>query len=302
MKFTGILLLLTGLILYTGIDLQARTSKKSAPHVLVIGLDGLGSHGFQLAKTPHMDALMKNGSFSLAARTVIPSSSGAAWSSMITGATVERHGIGYNSWTVDNKLLEPVFKDGYDMFPTIFGETRKHKPGAVIGAIYHWSSFGNFIEKGACDLSISAGSEDETTQKACEFLASKHPDLAFIHLDNIDHGGHHGGYRSEEYGKSIEKADSLVGVIMSSLKESGMLEQTVVFIIADHGGFEKGHGGIHADEMIVPLIISGKGVKKGYEIKHPVFTCDLAPTIAWLFGFKLNEWVTGKPLFDAFLK
>ena len=299
MKLT---LIFVGLILWFNLGLQAANPSKRIPYVLVIGIDGLGAHGFGMAKTPNMNELMKNGSYSLAARTVVPSVSGPAWSSMITGTTVERHGIGDNSWTVDKKILEPVFKSEYNMFPTIFGETRKHLPKAIIGAIYHWDSFGNFIEKGVCDLSISANSEDMATQKACDFIAGKHPDFTFVHLDLVDHGGHSGGYRSTVYAKSIEKADSLVGVLIAKLKDTGMLNQTVVFILADHGGFKNGHGGTHPDEMIVPFIISGKGVKKGYEIKHPVFTYDLAPTVAWLFGFELNEWVTGKPLKDAFAK
>ncbi len=35
-------------------------------------------------------------------------------------------------------------------------------------------------------------------------------------------------------------------------------------------------------------------------IEHLVFNYDLAPTVAWLYGFELNEWITGKPLRDAF--
>jgi predicted AlkP superfamily pyrophosphatase or phosphodiesterase len=298
--YMRIILVVMSLVLWLNIDLQAGNPSKKHPHVLVIGLDGLGAHGIGMAKTPNMHELMKNGSYSLAARTVVPSSSGPAWSSMITGTTVDRHGIGNNSWTVDTKILEPVFKGKYNMFPTIFGEIRDHLPQTVIAAVYHWSSFGNFIEKGVCDLSVPAESEDLATQKACDFLATKHPDFMFVHLDLVDHAGHGYGYRSSEYAKSVEKADSLVGVLMTKLKETGILDQTVVFIIADHGGLDKKHGGISPDEMIVPFIISGKGVKKGYEIKHPVFTYDLAPTVAWLFGFQLNEWVTGKPLKDVF--
>ena len=159
--------------------LYAKNKKSNLPHVLVIGIDGLGAHGLGMAKTPIMDELMKNGAYSLAARTVVPSSSGPAWSSMITGTTVERHGIGNNSWTVDNKLMEPVYKGDHNMFPTIFGEIRDRVPGAVIGAIYHWKSFGNFIEPDVCDLSISAGSEDEAAQKACDFLVEN---FRILHL------------------------------------------------------------------------------------------------------------------------
>ena len=187
------------------------------------------------------------------------------------------------------------------MFPTIFGEIRKNLPQAVTGAIYHWGDFGNFIEKGVCDLSKPGSDEDVTTKLACDFLADKAPLFTFIQLDNVDHGGHHGGYRSDEYRKSVEKADSLVGVIINQLKKAGLYEKTVIFIVSDHGGIGTGHGGTTPDEMIVPLIISGKGIKKGYEINHPVFIYDLAPTVASLLGFRLNEWVSGKPLVDAYI-
>ena len=81
-SYIKIILLLTGLSLCLNPDLQAEKSSRSFPYVLVIGIDGLGAHGIGLSKTPHMNALMKSGSYSLAARTVVPSSSGPAWSSM----------------------------------------------------------------------------------------------------------------------------------------------------------------------------------------------------------------------------
>lgn len=304
MKMQFIDLVMAGIFLisFGGVDNTSAGNKpEKMPHVLVIGIDGLGAHGIPMANTPNMDKMMKEGAYSLDARTLMPSVSGPAWSGIITGATVERHGIGNNGWSVDKKELEPVYKGDHDMFPTIFGEIRKNYPMAIIGAIYQWNQFGNFIEKGVCDLSIAFSSEDTVTQKAGEYLAGMHPNFTFVHLDLVDHAGHHGGYRSEEYVHAVSKADSLVGVLIQKLKDIGMLDKTVVFIVADHGGLEKKHGGSSPDEMIVPFIIYGKGVKKGYEIKHPLFNYDLAPTVAWLFGFKLNEWVTGKPVTDAFV-
>src|SRR5512145_49782 len=140
MKNVKLFAYIVAFVLFIGNNTEAQ--KKVAnqhPDVLVIGLDGLGAHGIAMAKAPNLHELMKNGSYSLSARTVMPSSSGPAWSSMITGATVDRHGIGNNSWTVDNKVLEPVYKGDYNMFPTIFGEIRKNAPDAVIGTVYHWS-------------------------------------------------------------------------------------------------------------------------------------------------------------------
>ena len=108
-----IFVILLGVVGFHSCQISGR-DKRKVPYVLVIGIDGLGSHGFEIAKTPHMNELMKNGAWTLSARTVIPSRSGPAWSSMITGATVEKHGVGSNGWTVEEKLLEPVFKSDYD--------------------------------------------------------------------------------------------------------------------------------------------------------------------------------------------
>ena len=295
-----IFVILLGVVGFHSCQISGR-DKRKVPYVLVIGIDGLGSHGFETAKTPHMNELMKNGAWTLSARTVIPSRSGPAWSSMITGATVEKHGVGSNGWTVEEKLLEPVFKSDYDMFPTIFGETRKHHPDAVIGTFHHWDKFNNFIERGVCDVSKSGGSENIVTEDACDFIDKRRPDLTFVHVDHVDHAGHHNGYRSEGYAFAIERADSLIGVFLERLKRSGIYEETVVIVVSDHGGFEHSHGGIHPDEMIVPFLISGKKVKKGYKIEHPVFIYDLAPTVAYLLGFELSGYISGTPLIDAFI-
>lgn len=292
---TLILSLLCGLLLLCSCHNEGR-NERLVSHVLVLGIDGLGSHGLEHANTPNIDQLMKSGAWTLHARSVFPSVSGPAWISMITGATVEKHGVVNNGWTAENHFLEPVIKGDFEMFPTIFGETRRHIPEAVIAAFYHWRKLGNFIEKGVCDISQAAGNEDSVTMLACKFIHERKPDLTFVHLDHVDHAGHHDGYRSQKYFEAIEKTDSLVGIFLDQLKRSGLFEETVVFLVSDHGGLDKGHGGIHPDEMVVPFLVSGKGIKKDYAIDHPLFIYDLAPTVAMLLGFELNGWISGKPL------
>jgi len=93
--------------------------------------------------------------------------------------------------------------------------------------------------------------------------------------------------------------DSLVGVLPDKLKETGMLDQTVVFVLSDHGGFDKSHGGTHPDEMIVFFNLRERG-KKRLRYETPGFYLRSGPNGSWLFGFKLNEWVTGRPLINAF--
>lgn len=36
-------------------------------------------------------------------------------------------------------------------------------------------------------------------------------------------------------------------------------------------------------------------------MEHSVFIYDLAPTVAYLLGFELNEYISGAPLVKAFM-
>lgn len=275
--------------------------QKELPHVLVIGVDGMGAHAFSMGQNlPHFDFLMQNGAYSLEARTIMPSVSAPAWTTLFTGTTPERHSAGDNDWRVHNRPMEPIYKNEFDMFPTMFAEIRVRYPEAVLGAIYHWGTIGELIEKGVCDLSISADSEDEAIRKTGDFIAEKKPNLTLVHVDHQDHAGHSEGYRSDAYVRATLKTDSLVGALMESLRKADLFDQTFIFVVADHGGFKTGHGNARREEMEVPFFIYGPGVKKGYRIAHPVFNYDLAPTIEWLFEVEPNEWVVGKPLKDAF--
>lgn len=280
---------------------QSEEGKKELPHVLVIGIDGCAAHGFSMTENlPNFKFLMQNGAYTLKARTIMPSVSGPSWSTILTGTTPERHSVGDNDWRIENRPMEPIIQNEKGLFPTMFWEIRTHYSDAVLGAVYHWSTIGDLIEKGVCNLSIPADSEMDATRKASAFLTEKKPHLTFVHLDHQDHAGHSQGYRSDDYVKSLERSDSILGIYFDALKKADLFDKTVLFIVSDHGGINTGHGGPHADEMTVPLFVFGPGVKKGYQIEHPTFNYDVAPTIEWLFGITPNEWVVGKPLNDLF--
>ena len=77
-------------------------------HVIIIGIDGMSPDGIKNAKTPVMDNLMKNGSFTMHARNVLPTSSSPNWASMIMGAGPEQHGITSNKWELNDHELPPL--------------------------------------------------------------------------------------------------------------------------------------------------------------------------------------------------
>jgi len=282
-------------------NMKNNALERQAEHVIVIGVDGMSPDGILNAETPVLDMLMKEGSYTMNARAVLPTSSSTNWKTMVSGAGPEQHGVTSNGWERDTYILPPVIEGDEDIFPTIFGIARAMKPELKIGAIYHWGGFGRLIERSALDYDKNGESEDETVQMAVDYINSSKPNLLFIHLDHVDHAGHHDGHKTKIYYESVEKADELIGRIVEATKKAGIYDETVFIISADHGGIGYGHGGETLDEIEIPFIMHGKNIKKGNLIKHKVYQYDNASTVAFALGIEQPYAWIGKPVKSAFI-
>ena len=58
----------------------------------------------------------------------------------------------------------------------------------------------------------------------------------------------------------------------------------------------RGHGNLSLEEMEAPLIISGPGIRKGYEIPGLVMQYDAAATMADILGLSIPDFWRGRPL------
>lgn len=300
MKYLVQLFYLVGIALLTSYCSQT-TKFPGAKHVIVIGIDGMSPDGIYHAETPVMDQMMKEGSYTMHARAVMPSSSGANWGSMIMGAGPEQHGIISNDWRTDNYELYPTVVRNKNLFPTVFAVIHDQRPDAEIGAVLDWNPISNFIEEEVTDYLALPDDEDETARLAQEYIKSKKPDFTFIHIDHVDAAGHGKGHGSPAYYRAITKADSLIGQIVKATEEAGISEETVFIVSSDHGGIGYGHGGNSPAEMEIPFIVSGKNVKPGHLLNQPVNTYDNPATA--LFALKINqpyEWI-GRPVTAAFV-
>ncbi|TDB62377.1 alkaline phosphatase family protein [Arundinibacter roseus] len=275
----------------------------SQKRLVIIGVDGLSPDGIQKAPTPTLDSLIRSGSWSMQAKAVYPSSSSPNWASMITGTSPAHHEIWSNSWKrVD--IAEKSYCGGAkgQLFPTIFRAVREQNKTAKIATFYDWDDFGRLLEDDVCTVKTDAAGENETTRLAAEYIASQAPLFTFVHLDHVDHAGHESGHGTPAYYASVTKADSLINNLMNAIRTSGVANETVVIVTADHGGVNKGHGGTSAAEMTIPWIISGKGIKKNHELKTPIDTFDTAVTAAYVLSAKAFPCWTGKAITEAMVE
>lgn len=279
---------------------NAQALRDDGTHVVLIGIDGLSPDGIRNAETPILDHMMLHGAYSLHARAVMPTNSGPNWGSMIMGAPPEQHGILNNDWSRDNFQLPAVVTRDRDLYPTVFAVIRDQLPEAEIGAILHWNPIIRYIEEDVLSFQALPVNEDETTMEATQYILEKKPLFTFIHIDHVDGAGHSFGHGSREYYRSVVKADSLIGEIMNAAKQAGIYSNTVFILSSDHGGIGYGHGGNSLEEIEIPFLVYGKGVKKNHLLRFPINVYDVPVTAVYALGLEIPfEW-TGRPVKAAF--
>ncbi|HQS51739.1 MAG: alkaline phosphatase, partial [Sphingobacteriales bacterium 39-40-5] len=257
-------------------------------------------YAFENAKVPNLRAMMKEGSWSLEARTVLPSSSAANWASMVMGAGPELHG--YTTWGSKKPDMPARVLDEYGMFPSVYALLRKEKPDSEIGVIYEWDGIGYLFPKAAVNHDQNANGDIAIANAASKYIIEKKPNFLFVHLHDVDSVGHNVGHGTHDYYAAIERTDTHIGTILKSIKEAGIEKNTVVLFTADHGGVNKGHGLISMNEMQIPWIIRGSGIQRNKELTESIMTFDTAATIAKLLKLKVPQVWIGRPVKGAFNK
>jgi arylsulfatase A-like enzyme len=214
------------------------------------------------------------------------------------GAGPELHG--YTEWgsKVPELPSRVIGKGG--IFPTIFSLIDAQFPEEKKGASYTWGGIKYLFERTMTDLDFNGKTEEKTAEKAIDFILREKPAFTFIHFDEPDHAGHSIGHDTPEYYEQVERIDGMVGKIINRLKESGMMDDTIVIFSSDHGGINKGHGGKTLLEIQIPWIIYGKGVAAKGKLETSIVTYDTAATIAYILGLEQPQSWIGRPVLSAF--
>ncbi len=292
-------LLLAFLAAMAGMGVPSAGTAQTARHVIVIGVDGLSPDGVTHADTPTLDDLMANGSWSLHARGVMPTTSGANWASILNGVGPEQHGVTSNDWQVGEFNFPASVTGSGGFFPSIFQILTDQHPEWEVGSIYHWEGFGDLYDHRFVDYDVHGESEDQTAALATAYIKAKRPTFLFVHFDHVDHAGHEYGHGTARYYEAVAKADTLIAEIRQATIEAGIADDTVILVTSDHGGVGKGHGGETLAELEIPWITYGDGVNRGVELDLPINTFDTPATVAWLLGADIPYAWLGRPVRPA---
>jgi predicted AlkP superfamily pyrophosphatase or phosphodiesterase len=269
----GLLLVVTGC--------QPAGHARLARTVILISLDGATPAGITAANTPHLHELLATGAQSRNAHSVPSYKTLPCHVSMLTGLQQAKHGITQNNFTDPLPVLS---------VPTVFDCADQAGLDALM-----------LVGKYKL-LTLRSGHYAALDQVATVLNRETRyhvPDFVFIHSAEPDATGHAEGWMSPAYLRAIERADAMVGEVVTWVRSKGVWDRTLILISADHGGYGKTHLGDHPEDTVVPWIASG-GAVYGRSLPDGLRITDLAPTILYALDLPLPENLDGVPVTALF--
>jgi len=260
----------------------------SVRRVLIISLDGLRPDAISLAPMPNLLALMQTSAYSLTAKTIFPSATLPAHASMLTGLCPAKHGVDWNDY-----LPEKGFARGTGLF------TLAHAAGLQTVMFVGKEKLKQVSLPETIDIFRYINDRDVViAQRITEEFP---PDfgLMFVHFATPDAMGHAYGWMTPQYLSVVRRADEAIATLLKDLDDHGLRQETLIIITADHGGHDQAHGSRMLEDMTIPWIVSGPGVRPGM-LTIPIQVTDTAATAAWALGFPLPPEWDGWPVFEAF--
>lgn len=294
--------LLTGIgaisfpLVLAGVETPSHHSTFSSPsalvnHVIIISLDGLRPDLLLQAETTNLKAVWQGGAFSWSAQTVFPSVTLPSHSSMLSGVTIAKHGMTWNTW-------EP--SQGFISVLTVFSIA--HQAGLSTAAVVGKTKLQHLASPDVVDYFSIPGSEAEPIgQAAAKYFLTCRPAVMFVHFPDLDSAGHTYGWMSPEQFDAIRRVDQALTPLLSGLGTTHLLSQTLIIVSADHGGHDRTHGTDLPADMTIPWIAFGARVKQNYRIQTEIKTYDTAATTLFVLGLPIPESWDGRPITEAFM-
>lgn len=291
--------LLAALLAVVSVSSVAWSKEAARPNIVLIVSDALrpdflGCYGYPLPVSPNIDSLATAGVLFETAVSHAPWTK-TSFSSIFTSLYPFQHGV--TDW-------ECAMPDSVATLAEIL-RARGYNTLAVINMLGLTGE--SKVTKGFAKVS-EANQRDRdavaTTDAAVELIkGSREPFFIVIHYFDTHWPYRHGsGIRpaqsgdqaddtKQRYAACIEYVDESVGRLVAFLRQEGTLENSALFITADHGDAFMEHGRVshgnylYDEEVRVPLIINFPArYPGGRRITEQVRHIDLLPTMVELAG------------------
>jgi arylsulfatase A-like enzyme len=99
------------------------------------------------------------------------------------------------------------------------------------------------------------------------------------------------------YLDSVRLTDKMVGEVIARLEEEGVLENTLILFMTDHGiSHGRGKQFLYDEGLHVPLVVAGPGIIAGEVRSDPVEHIDIAALSLGAAGIDIPQWMQARDI------
>jgi hypothetical protein len=289
-------LLAAGINGFAEADIFEKKFAEKPKHAVLYIIDGLSYKTWDRVSLPVLGKMIKNGT--LVEKNYLPTSAHPT-----EGAYAELH-----TCSIPNPVMMAgtvfITKETIYLPQMFFPE----EVTAFVANTEIYSSLNRFYHYSYQKL----GPDEEGVAKALEFMDMARPVFMRVHLQEVgeesfqimsitDDVPWRGNIwaQGSPYVKRLRQADKLLGDFLHGLEDMGLLEETVILVMGDHGEADSGyHPPQIIDASITSIILWGAGIKKGVRVPYAEHI-DVVPTVCELMEKKPPETCQGRVLAEA---
>lgn len=266
--------------------------------VVIVVLDGLRPDAIDAFALSNIREMALNGASTMSARTVSPSCTWPAMTSLMSGVSPETHGILRDSAHVPKPRTRLL------PLPALVSQAGYHTAIFMRRLPTLYRGTARLITKrlGFAEAHFVGTTAQEVMMSAAKRLRPLHRGLTVIHLADADQAGESHGWMTKEYGEACRRLDEAVA-LLTTITAFNSDPETLVIALADHGG-----GGVtlndHSEEhplnWTIPLMLGGGSVRR--MTLDQAHLLDVPATAAWALGVSSPDVYVGRALAEAIVE
>lgn len=253
-------------------------------------VDELRPDAMMTVNAYNLQAFRNSGCHTLEASSIVPSMTLPCYTSIFHSVPSSRHGILDNVW-------HPMARSVTGLAEQLKAHNKR------VAMIRNWDVLRDVVRPESLHFDFYVGTgynldgDAPVVEAALRYIPKLELDFTFVYFASIDVAGHEFGWMADGYLRQVERVDAWVGELLNGLPTDDM----TVIIHSDHGGHDRTHGTEQPEDMTIPWMIAGLGVRAGHTIQQPVSLLDTAPTVTRILDVPpVPEW-EGRLVMEAFL-
>ncbi len=248
---------------------MVQKNSRSKKYLLLVSLDAVSDNDIdKLLKMPNFSQFCTKGTLVREVSSIFISNTYPVHTTIVTGCHPNRHGIIENMVSLpsrnnpdwhwyDKKIRVPTLysqakKSGLKaasiMWPVTAGAEIRYNIPEIFANRWWTNQLGVSLVNGSPLLQLGAivkfvrhlskelqpQLDNFSCTTMCDIIKRKKPELAMLHLTDVDYHKHKYGISTAEASNALERMDKRLGILLTAVEEAGISGQTSIILFGDH--------------------------------------------------------------------